>query len=170
MTKIHLTWSSPPQVSFSASSAVCRINRAKEPALKMNKGDSFFLAARHFDDGFCHLQNVASVWFEEREGGGERRFDMTVTFFLTRFVPLGWSSSSTSSHLLGLLTILVSPYLSSSSSSRARGRGKGEGPCENDEGFYFIYQKFHRGKLEYCARKMFSREIKTLKNNVEAYY
>jgi hypothetical protein len=96
------------------------------------------------------------IWGEGR--GGERRFDMTVTFFLTRFVPLGWSSSSTSSHLLGLLTILVSPYLSSSSSSRARGRGKGEGPCENDEGFYFIYQKFHRGKLEYCARKMFSRE------------
>ena len=95
---------------------------------------------------------------------------MTVTFFLTRFVPLGWSSSSTSSHLLGLLTILVLPYLSSSSSSRARGRGKGEGPCENDEGFYFIYQKFHREKLEYCARKMFSREIETLKNNVEAHY
>ena len=146
MTKIHLTWSSPPQVSFSASSAVCRINRAKEPALKMNKGDSFFW---HFDDGFCHLQNVASVWFEEREGGGgeERRFDMTVTFFLTRFVPLGWSSSSTTSHLLGLLTILVLPYLSSSSSSRARGRGKGEESCENGEGFYFILWKVSLRKI-----------------------
>ena len=63
---------------------------------------------------------------------------MTVTFFLTLFVPLGWSSSSTSSHLLGLLTILVSLFLSSSSSSRARGRGKGEESCENGEGFYFI--------------------------------
>lgn len=81
MTKIYLTWSSPPQVSFSASSAVCRINRAKEPALKMNKGDSFFLAARHFDDGFCHLQNVASVWFEEREGGGGKEIWHDSNFF-----------------------------------------------------------------------------------------
>jgi hypothetical protein len=147
MTKIHLTWSSPPQVSFSASSAVCRINRAKEPALKMNKGDSFFLAARHFDDGFCHLQNVASVWFEEREGGGGKEIWHDSNFFLTRFVPLGWSSSSTSSHLLGLLTILVSLYLSSSSSSRARGRGKGEESCENGEGFYFILWKFSLRKI-----------------------